>query len=248
MWRLVLLYNLQRWVVRPAIVKRFGNGRYRQHKKLFYTIITGQYDQLKEIRNPPENWDFLCFTDNPDITSSTWRICPLDNPLGLDSVRLSRYLKINSHLVEQGYDITVYGDANLTIRGDLDVFLAQALPVDVDFAILQHPFLSSLAEEMQLCIAEGKESEDILTRQYQHYVREMGFDDHLPHVNARLIIRRSGNPEIRQMMEVWFAELCRWSRRDQMSFNYALSRCPDVRLHYIPYWIFRTCFKRMDHR
>ncbi len=49
-------------------------------------------------------------------------------------------------------------------------------------------------------------------------------------------------------METWFAQLLAWSCRDQMAFNYSLSKHPEVALSYIPYWIFRRYFKKMDHR
>jgi hypothetical protein len=62
-----------------------------------------------------------------------------------------------------------------------------------------------------------------------------------------MMIRRCGHPGVRRLMEVWFAQLLRWSCRDQVAFNYALSRCPEVAVQYIPYWIFRRYFKKMDH-
>jgi hypothetical protein len=248
LWKMVASYNLRRLLQRPSLVRLTSGRRYQAKKKLFYTIMTGGYDRLNEIPRKLPNWDYVCFTDNATLSSGTWRVCLLENDQGFDPVRLSRHFKINHHLIDQGYDISLYADANLRIRGDLDSFLAQALPIDSDFAILQHPFLHSLRQELEKCIAEGKDDEDMLRRQYRHYTEEMGFDDHLPHINARVMIRRSGRPELRQFMETWFSQLLTWSRRDQMAFNYALSCCPDVQPHYIPYWIFRNYFKRMDHQ
>ena len=248
LWRMVLSYNLRRLFQRPSLVRLTSARRYRGEKKLFYTIMTGGYDRLNEIPQKLPNWDYVCFTDNKALSSRTWRVCLLENKEDFDPVRLSRHFKINHHLVDQGYDISLYVDANLRIRGDLDSFLAQALPIDSDFAILQHPFLHSLSQELEKCIEEGKDDVDMLQRQYQHYTNEMGFQDHLPHINARVMIRRSGRPELQRLMETWFTQLLTWSRRDQMAFNYALSLCPEVQPYYIPYWIFRNYFKRMDHR
>jgi len=246
--RKVVFYNLRRIFQRPSLVRLTSAKRYRNKKKLIYTILTGGYDQLNEIPRKLPNWDYVCFTDNRALTSRTWRVCLLENTEGFDSVRLSRHYKINHHLVDQGYEISLYVDANLRIRGDLDSFLAQALPVNSDFAILQHPFLHSLSQELEKCIEEGKDDTEILQQQYHHYTNVMGFQDRLPHINARVMIRRSNRPELQRLMETWFAQLLTWSRRDQMAFNYALSNCPDVRPYYIPYWIFRNYFKRMDHR
>lgn len=247
-WRLVIAYNFQRIFWRPTLVKLAQSGRYREKQKLLYTIMTGGYDKLNEIPGKLPNWDYVCFTDNTSLVSSTWQICLLENPDNLDPVRLSRHFKINHYLIDQGYDISVYVDANLRVRGNLDSFLAHALPPDRDFAILQHPFLHSLRQELEKCIEEGKDDENMLRRQYRHYTEEMGFQDHLPHINARVIIRRAGRTDLQRLMETWFVQLMQWSRRDQMAFNYALSLHPEVRPHYIPYWILRNYFKRMDHR
>jgi hypothetical protein len=48
-------------------------------------------------------------------------------------------------------------------------------------------------------------------------------------------------------METWFNQLTTWSRRDQVSFNYSLAQHPDVSPCYIPYWLFRIHFKKLDH-
>lgn len=247
LWLLVVRYNVARLFWRPALARLVRGNRYGQQKKLLYTVMTGSYDRLNEIPEMLPNWDYVCYTDNPRLASKTWRVELLENELGLDPIRLSRHFKINNHLIDQGYDLSVYLDANIRIRGDLDSFLDRALPPDRPFAILHHPFLGSLAEEVAKCVAVGKENEEILQKQYDHYTRKEGFTDPFPHINARMMIRRSGNREVRRLMETWFAQLLTWSRRDQVAFNYALSLCPEAQPHYVPYWMFRSYFKKMDH-
>jgi hypothetical protein len=247
-WQLVCSHGLGYLLNRPALIRTRRRLQYKDEKKLLYTVLTGDYDQLNEISKPLVNWDCVCFTDNAGLRSSSWRIVALDNKLNLDPVRLSRHFKINNHLVDGGYDLSIYVDANIKLRGDLDTFLSHALPPDKSFGALLHPFNSSLEAEVALCAAAAKEDTALLHEQYRFYVAEQGFDDRFPHINARLLIRRAGDPAIRKLMEFWFSQLLRWSRRDQVAFNYALSRCPGVTPHYIPYWIFRRYFKKMDHR
>lgn len=245
---LVCRYGLKYFLQRPLWAKLCRRKRYLHEKKLLYTVVTGGYDQLNEIPKPFSNWDFICFTDHPGLKSGTWQIRLLENELQLDSVRLSRHYKINNHLVDSSYDISVYIDCNFRIRGDLDAFIGHVLPVGEEFAMNLHPFNSSLAEEAELCIATGKDDETLLRRQYHHYVEEMQFDDPFPHLSAGVIVRRPGNPAVKNLMESWFAELLRWSRRDQMAFNYCLFQNRDIFPHYNPYWIVRCYFKKMDHQ
>lgn len=246
-YRLVCAYVLNFLINRPVLAGlRFGDG-YRERKKLLYTVVTGDYDNLNEIPEPLRNWDYVCFTDNPVLHSRTWRIEPLMDGRDLDPVRLSRYYKINNHLVDSEYLLSIYVDANMRIRGNLDHFLTSALPPDKSLGLMLHPFHASLVEEVELCVTTGKEDESLLREQFRYYTEDKGFADHLPHITARLIIRRSGDGAVQKLMETWFTQLLRWSRRDQVAFNYALAQNPEVVPHYIPYWMLRRCFKKMDH-
>lgn len=246
-WYLTCSYTLNYFINRPTLVRLALRNRYQQEKKLLYTVVTGGYDQLNEIPKKLRNWDYICYTDNRDLKSNTWQIRELENRLDLDPFRLSRHYKINNHLVDSEYDLSVYVDCNYRIRGDLDTFVSHVLPIGEQFGMLLHPFHSSLYEETELCIAGAKDDEDILRSQYQYYVEEQKFKDPFPHIAGGMIIRRSGNPKIQKLMETWFSQLLKWSRRDQMAFNYSLNQCPDILPHYIPYWILRCYFKKMDH-
>lgn len=249
-YRLIGLYCLEYLLQRPFLFSSPATARYKNDKKLFYTVLTGNYDQLNEI--PPgtarsAGWDFICFTDNPRLTSSSWTIRLIENDHGLDPVRLSRLYKINNHLIDAGYTISIYTDANIRIRADLDRFLGLALPEKSIFSVLYHPFHSSLADEVELCIRTGRDDPDLLKKHYNYYTVTREFSDPYPHINARMLIRRTGNLQLQALMETWFAQLIKWSCRDQVSFNFSLNQHPEVVPHYIPYWMFRCHFKKMDH-
>jgi hypothetical protein len=248
LWCSVVRYNLKYLFWRPALVKLFLSDKIQKENKLLYTVLVGDHDQLHEIPKKLPGWDYICFTDNPETTSHTWEIQSLENPLNLDPVRLSRHYKINNHLVDSSYDLSVYVDANFRIRGNLDCFLAHAMVKENSLSMLLHPFHHSLAQEFEACIALGKDDEDILRSQYEYYVDQQGFIDDHPHVAASLIIRETGDPQVVSLMKCWFDQLIKWSRRDQVAFNYARSRCPEVLVNYIPYYILRRYFKKFDHK
>ena len=247
LWKLLAIYNLKYFFLRPGVVALTLKNRYKPRKKLLYTIIVGDYDILNEIPRKLDNWDYVCYTDNPDLVSSSWDIRFLENEMGLDPIRLSRYYKINNHLVDKGYDLSIYTDANIRIRGDLDCYIAHAHVPGSVFSILLHPFLFSLEQEVKQCIEHEKDNVTLLMAQYNHYIAK-GYRDFFPHINARMMIRKTGDPSVRRLMGTWFEQLQNWSKRDQVSFNYSLSRCSDIKPDYIPYWIFRRYFKKMDHQ
>lgn len=248
LWRSVAAYNLKYFFWRPWLVNKLRPGKFRNRKKLLYTILVDEYDHLNEIPRKKANWDYVCFTDNPDLKSDTWEIRLLKNPLDLDPTRLSRYYKIHNHLIDQTYDISVYVDANFRIRGDLDCFLENSLADQHPLSIMLHPFHHSLTQEVELCMDLKKDKEELLQAQYDFYVNEQKFMDTLPHIAASVIIRQTRDPNVIHLMEVWFKQLVSWSKRDQVAFNYSLSRCPNVGVNYIHYYILRRYFKKLDHR
>ncbi|MGI9535718.1 MAG: hypothetical protein ACR2PB_01510 [Desulfocapsaceae bacterium] len=248
--QLVGSYLFSYLLKRPPLLRSVGKKGYRSQRKLLYTVVTGGYDQLNEIPaglTSSEGWDFICVTDNPKLSSETWEIKLAANDDGLDSVRLSRLYKIQNNLVDSAYDISIYIDANIRIRGNLDCFLTQALPSDRNLGLLFHPFHCSLEQEVELCIRTGRDDPELLEKQYASYTQIEKFGDPYPHINARLLIRRQGDQQIQHLMETWFSQLTLWSRRDQVSFNYSLSQNPQVSPCYIPYWLFRNHFKKLDH-
>ena len=244
----VVGYNLKYFLWRPLLVKLLLSHKFHHKKKLLYTVLVGGYDQLNEIPKKNPGWDYICFTDNPGAASNTWEIRLLENPLNLDLVRLSRHYKINNHLVDKSYDISVYVDANFQIRGNLDCFLAHTMAEKNALSMLLHPFHHSLEQEFEACITLGKDNADILRRQYEFYVNQQGFIDDHPHVAGGLIIRQKRDPRVVRLMEKWFDQLIKWSGRDQVAFNYARSKCSEVTVNYIPYYILRRYFKKFDHR
>ena len=67
-------------------------GDISNSKIAVYTAFTGDYDTLKDPDFIDENCDYICFSDNPNLKSSVWRIVlmddsSLDNNLKLSSIK-----------------------------------------------------------------------------------------------------------------------------------------------------------------
>ena len=67
---------------------------YKNKRKVVYTAIIGNYDELKEPKVISEGFDYVCFTDDVKLKSKVWKIIVVDNPQRLDNTRLSRKIKI----------------------------------------------------------------------------------------------------------------------------------------------------------
>ena len=84
-----------------------------------YTAIIGNYDSLKipEVLNP--SYDYICFTDRTIKGLHPWKMKYIDY-FNIDSARIARFYKLHPHYFLEDYDITVWVDANILIRKDID--------------------------------------------------------------------------------------------------------------------------------
>ena len=72
--------------------------------------------------------------------------------------------------------------------------------------------------------------------QYEYYLNQQGFIDDQPHVAGDLIDRQAGDLHVVNLMERWFDQLIKWSRRDQLAFNYSRSYFLDDTVNDLPYY------------
>lgn len=94
------------------------NNRLKNSKKVIYTCILGNYDELKEPKIIHKDFDYICFTDNETITSNVWKIINVTNDLNdLDIIRKQRAYKMLPHKFLKNYDFSIYIDGNI----DLDL-------------------------------------------------------------------------------------------------------------------------------
>ena len=189
-------------------------------RKVIYTAICGSYDQLKLPTQVTEGWDYVCFTDQPDITSDLWKIRQIDSK-AFGTTKTARYVKINNELFLD-YDLSIWIDGNFEIRCDLDAF------VDAfhkgNFSLMSHG-RSCTYHEAQACITYNKDGADTIRGQMSGY-RSEGFPENFGMVATGLIIRDHGHKEIVNFTQKWWEQVRTCSKRDQLSFNYTLWKNP----------------------
>ncbi|MBI3571975.1 DUF616 domain-containing protein [Candidatus Kaiserbacteria bacterium] len=218
-----------------------------------YTAIFGKKDALHEPLVHPPGCDFICFTDQ-DFRSRTWQVVKVVPPLP-DPTRSARRYKILAHEYLPEYDVSVWVDGNVVVRGDVGELVDRYLR-DVNMAVFDHarsrsmPIGSLRAELTELLAMEraGKHQDDaaLLARQYDAYVRE-GYPDTGGLLWSLALLRRHNEPDVIAAMERWWEELSRWSKRDQMSFNYVAWKT-GLKFNYIPLDAFDNPYtKRLNH-
>jgi hypothetical protein len=203
--------------------------------KVIYTSIFGSEYHLHEPEVKLDGWDYICFTDNPEYQSDTWKVKLV--PKIYDGARDSKKPKILPHRYLEDYDVSVWIDGDIKIIGDVD-YLVDKYLTDMDYAVFNHEFCGITVTgnlNVRKCIYEEakfikwlgdnhprkhyKDNLDVINKQVQRY-KDEGYPVDNGQARNTIILRRHDNPFIIKTMEDWWTEVKYGSKRDQLSFPY----------------------------
>ena len=189
-----------------------------------YTVLFGGYEDLLEQPMTAESeLDFICFTDDPDLQSSGWRVVQVEPLFGADSPRSSRYHKILAHKFLDEYNKSLYIDNSIMLLQPPERLVEYLLPGDASLGAIAHSFRETVEDEFAAVMAAGLDADWVCVEQLEHYRRY-----HRDVLSSRpltggVLARRHLRPEVVEAMERWWYHVLRYSRRDQLSFLVALS-------------------------
>ncbi len=188
-------------------------------KGVIYTAITGGKDVLREPRHLLPGVEYVCFTDDPHLTSKAWmvRLIEFAND---DPILVARRPKLLAHLYLQDFDWSLWIDGNRGIRGDLAPFIGEHLGLGAFLGFRQYARTCAY-QVAEACIELGKDRPEVLLAQVARY-RSLGMPEGRPVVASGVLLRRHNDPAIIQTMELWWREVEAGSRRDQLSLPYVL--------------------------
>ena len=190
-------------------------------KKLcVYTCITGDYDDLHEIEKPEKGVDYYCFTNNKNLKSKTWKIVQIKND-GLDNQRLSRKIKmLGEPSIMKDYEVSVWMDASVVWNKSVIDFVETYLGDGV-FAAFLHSQRSSVRDEAIACLRLRKDSKEKIEETLR-FLNSEGFRDDIGLFEMTVFAKRHHDKTVQETMKIWFDALQRYSKRDQLSFPYAI--------------------------
>jgi len=184
-----------------------------------YTSISGNYDLLKEVVCPEKNIEYICFTDQ-EIESETWKIKKIPEILNnLEQTKKARCLKILPHLFLQEYETSVWVDGNIQVKRNMKKFINDNLKNN--FAIAKHPDRICVYQESEAVKQLKKDKHSTVDSQIEFY-KESGYPEKNGMVQSGVIIRKHNEKDCIEICNDWWKELIKWSKRDQLSFNYSI--------------------------
>ena len=176
-----------------------------------YSAVFGTRDLPREV--PEGAFDFYLFTDqNVEIKRGT--VVRLDPPFK-DPKRSSGWLKTNFPSQLKDYSTILWIDSSIdlkTVEGLTD-FLTSS-----DIAVFGHSERKCIYEEASICIVSCRDRWDFIQAQVSRY-RAAGYPENNGLVATGGLLRRN-TEAVRFFNELWWGEIQRGSRRDQLSFNY----------------------------
>jgi len=198
--------------------KRFWDqGR----RKVVYTCISGPYDTLKCPRYVDPDYDYICFTDQL-FSSDVWIIKPIPKDLeGLTNVKKQRAVKLLPHKYLPEYDVSVWVDANIDIKGSVSKYVDENMDKSTCLAVGVHPERDCIYEEEKQILKLKKDVKEITEPQMNKY-RDEGMPSNFGLPQTCIMLRRHNDKRCINFDELWWKEVKEHSHRDQLSFSYAM--------------------------
>lgn len=192
-----------------------------------YTAIFGKKDDLITPRVRLPHCDLICFTDLP-LASKVWQVRQIARPHP-DATRSARMIKLLPHKFLPEYDISLWVDGNMLIKGDVEELIATYLSPENHLAVYS---MAQQKKESRDCIydeldqlqrlnEQGKfqDQTELMIAQVEGYKKE-GYPAHHGLAWTCTLMRMHHEPDVVAFDEGWWKELSTKSKRDQLSFNY----------------------------
>ena len=184
-----------------------------------FTAIAGGYDDLKDPEFISDHADYFVFTDGHVPAGSVWQKRPFEF-ISHDPTRTARFIKTHPHLYFQDYDWAIWMDANLQLVEAPESLLPQSGRDDT-FLTWSHPLRDCVYEEGEECIRRSKDDTSGIEAQIAS-LRARGFPEHAGLFETSVIVAKMNDPHVEELYKVWWAEISRWSKRDQLSLPVAV--------------------------
>ena len=208
-----------------------------------YTVLLADYDALQPALFS-DRVQYVCFSDAP-VEARGWKYVHLDRQLG-DAGRDSRYPKIRPDLFLPDFQISLYHDANRQLQEDPIAFCEKWLH-ETNLAFFRHDSVDCLYDAAKLCKKYRLDTDAKFDEQVQRYEAQ-GLPPHWGLLFGGIILRRHVESDVVEFSELWWAEYCRGSCRDQISLPYALWKT-GIRYTVIPGNTYKiSSFSRQRHK
>lgn len=131
------------------------------------------------------------------------------------------------------YDISIWMDGNITMIKPKEQIVEELLG-DADIGLFKHYKSKGVEWELHWIKYKFNRRSPVYleaAKQVEHYLKN-GMTAQTQLYMGGVIIRRNAS-DVNQFNEAWWAEICRWGQRDQLSLPVVLAKFPNLKLKMI---------------
>lgn len=193
------------------------------NKYVIYTALIGNYDDIRQPLAVDNRFDYILYMDNPTQSRiGVWEVRKFECD-NLDLTRVARYIKTHPHELLPDYEASMWIDARIQItHNSFYIQFIEMYSTSYDVAASIHPLRDCIYDEAYEVMNKGLELEQKVF-EWCHYLREESYPQHNGLYETGVLFRKH-NDEVLEMDKLWWQYIQTYSRRDQLSFNYVLSK------------------------
>lgn len=186
--------------------------------------MVGGYDEIMQPVVIDDRFDYILFSnDIKEDRVGVWQVRPIayTNP---DNTRICRYVKTHPEELLPGYDASVWMDSNIRIMTSavyeriVELYESGSL-----IASINHPERDCIYDEAFEVMYIRYEQEHVVV-DWCHKLRQEGYPKHNGLYETGVMFRAHTNEKIQAVDAMWWNCIEKYSKRDQLSFNYVLWR------------------------
>jgi hypothetical protein len=190
-------------------------------KLVVYTVLVGD----KEDLNNPIHYlaadaesdldiEYLCFTDNLALTSTTWAFRDFSHPL-MPPEKMSRRPKAMPNRYFPDCDYSLYIDNTV-------VFKRLPLRDDITGAVFRgfrHPWRTNPVDEADIVAKSGLDTVATVAGQLGYYGRVSPLTEVTTLTAGTVLLRKHHDDAVKRFGELWWEQILLFSKRDQISLD-----------------------------
>ena len=196
---------------------------FNYNELIVYTALIGDNEGLNDqphIKN--SKLRHVCLTDNKNLKSKDWEIIQVERIIPHDTYRSQRNFKVRPHIIFPEYKYSLYFDNTVFLKQKTEdfidfIFNEKNIQREEPFFCLPFHSQFNLINEFNACANNNLDSQIRIYEQLNDYLKT---DISQLEKNAfwgGILLRNHSHSKLINISEIWFAHICRYSRRDQLS-------------------------------
>lgn len=194
--------------------------------------MVGAYDDILQPLVIDERFDYILFSNEiREKNIGVWQIRPISY-YNNDNTRICRYVKTHPEEFVPRYEASVWMDSNIQILTPYIYDRVEELNNEgVLFSSMWHPVRRDIYEEAFAVVNMMLEHENVVV-DWCHRLRKENFPPQSGLCETDVLFRKQNGCLTSETDVLWWQCIERYSRRDQLSFTYALWK-KKIPIHYM---------------